>query len=801
MKSQYRFKRCLAGILAVAVTVSAFSGCGNGSVDQENITDESYVSVDTSDDKEYTDESTDNDIPMDYIDQGTVDNVEGTTNNIVDSDISIEENVDEPKPYPTMWEVIPEITETPASDFDYYYSNKNKGILITGYKGTSTEIMVPEKIDGKPVIKIDFDTSEPMRPTELIIPDTIEVSSSAIDTSEIKYMRYHEDVSGGLNLEAVYFPEGIEEIYFQCYGNSILKEVIFPDSVKTIKGFERLLGLTSVSFPDSVNTVYQGFRGCSNLSSIEFGKGISKIYYSFNECNISQLTFPNNVECIADSFNNCQNLSKISLGNGLSTIDYCFNECRNLIDIQFGDSLETLSGFDRCVGLQAITLPNSINDSSRSTFVDCPDLILTYKGKTYPKGLAQYWSSDLDEWSDSGLVFDNIVINTGAGTNYVNYVNQYTLTKCMHWVSGKVTIPDTVEAIGSSAFKDCTAITEIKILPESVRVIEKSAFEGCTNLVSIEFTDNTLKEIGETAFQNCSSLMSITIPDGVSSIGSSDHWSYGGGTFSGCTNLTSVIIPDSVKFIACDTFKGCTNLTTITLPASITNIDDTVFEGCVNLNTIFYLGEKYENIDTFVGAIQSKDVCTITDGRLEECKYYYEGTLVIPEGVTSIADDAFESCTKITSIVLPDSIAKLHYVYQDGKRATAFYNCTNLKNITFKGKSYPYILDDQNDYPDESIQELLDAINYPEGYLVEDGVLIGCSYSAKNIVIPDGVTEIRRGAFKWHTSLVSVDLPESVTQILYGEFDECTSLTSVTYKGKTYSYENINELYDAINNG
>lgn len=41
-----------------------------------------------------------------------------------------------------MWEVIPEIPETPASDFEYYYSDKNKGILITAYTGTSTEIRI-----------------------------------------------------------------------------------------------------------------------------------------------------------------------------------------------------------------------------------------------------------------------------------------------------------------------------------------------------------------------------------------------------------------------------------------------------------------------------------------------------------------------------------------------------------------------------------------------------------------------------------------------------------------------------------
>ena len=73
--------------------------------------------------------------------------------------------------------------------------------------------------------------------------------------------------------------------------------------------------------------------------------------------------------------------------------------------------------------------------------------------------------------------------------------------------------------------------------------------------------------------------------------------------------------------------------------------------------------------------------------------------------------------------------------------------------------------------------------------------------SLTSVTIPDSVTEF--GGFNNCTSLTSETIPDSVTEIWtsYGAaFDGCTSLNAV-YKGKSYDYENIDLLYDAINMG
>ena len=72
---------------------------------------------------------------------------------------------------------------------------------------------------------------------------------------------------------------------------------------------------------------------------------------------------------------------------------------------------------------------------------------------------------------------------------------------------------NTIKAIGSGAFQDCSFITELT-LPATVTTIEGNAFSGCTGITT------------------------VTIPEGVTSIGA--------GAFSGCTSLTSLVINSTV---------------------------------------------------------------------------------------------------------------------------------------------------------------------------------------------------------------------------------------------------------------
>ncbi len=80
-----------------------------------------------------------------------------------------------------------------------------------------------------------------------------------------------------------------------------------------------------------------------------------------------------------------------------------------------------------------------------------------------------------------------------------------------------VTLPETLEEIGSYAFANCEALTEITV-PASVKEIDDNAFMNCILLSKITL-QNGLKEIDEGAFSGCVSLKKIALPDTVGELG------------------------------------------------------------------------------------------------------------------------------------------------------------------------------------------------------------------------------------------------------------------------------------------
>ena len=140
-----------------------------------------------------------------------------------------------------------------------------------------------------------------------------------------------------------------------------------------------------------------------------------------------------------------------------------------------------------------------------------------------------------------------------------------------------VVLPNTVKAIGNSAFSNCQSLTTINI-PNSVTTIRKSTFKGCGSLTSIVIP-NSVITIGDRAFCNCKSLTFNHIPESITTIGDS--------AFSGCTSLTSIHLPESVKTIGDRAFLDCKSLTSIHLPESLTSIGNKAFRGCQSLTTIY----------------------------------------------------------------------------------------------------------------------------------------------------------------------------------------------------------------------
>lgn len=156
----------------------------------------------------------------------------------------------------------------------------------------------------------------------------------------------------------------------------------------------------------------------------------------------------------------------------------------------------------------------------------------------------------------------------------------------------------------------------------------------------------------------------------------------------------------------------------------------------------------------------------------------------IPDSVTRIANGAFEDCINLTNIIIPDSVTEIGEY--------AFYGCTELTSVT--------IPDSVTEIGSEAFLGCtrLASITIPNSVTAISNFAFAHCESLTSITIPNRVTKIGTWAFHDCTGLASVTIPDSVTMIVNNVFDGCENIKA-TYKGKTYDYEHIYDLYEAIN--
>lgn len=221
----------------------------------------------------------------------------------------------------------------------------------------------------------------------------------------------------------------------------------------------------------------------------------------------------------------------------------------------------------------------------------------------------------------------------------------------------KVTIPATVEKIGTAAFSYCTMLREV-------------VFES----------GSPLTEIAWGSFGYCESLTKINIPDGVTVIE--------GMSFYGCSSLEEMQIPEGVTGIGQRAFEQCTSLKSVTLPSTLTTIGEMAFytaglesvtipDGVHDIQTPV-LNEDGETVYQLVRGIGRAAFHTCTSLK----------TARIGSGVTTIYSGTFGYCTSLEEIYLPASVKIIEgALFSNGNFSYghAFHNDTKLADIYFGG--------------------------------------------------------------------------------------------------------------------
>ena len=427
--------------------------------------------------------------------------------------------------------------------------------------------------------------------------------------------------------------------------------------------------------------------------------------------------------------------------------------------------------FSDCTGLISVTIPHSVTAIGFSSFSNCTGLTTVNFNSTHLE--------EINASFDIGLLI-------GSLSGWEPFSGCSALTT--------INIGENVESIPAFLFARCTSLTTITI-PSSVTHIDQKAFYGCTGLTTVNFNATNMNDfdnnvspfgpdfcpalatfnVGNSArripahiCQNCTGLTSLSFGNSVDSICTD--------AFAGCTGLTSVTLPTSVTYL--NGFNGCTGLTAINIPNSVITIGSGAFDGCTGLTSVT-IPNSVINLSGFAGC---SGLTSVTIGN----------------SVRTIGGGAFYNCTGITTISIPNSVVSIG--------GGAFYG-SGLTRVNYTGTIAQWCNIDFEDYSSNPIRCSLDnsysvdedynliwnnAFNFyindvgiselviPEGVTqIKQFAFAGC-IGLTSVTIPNTVTTIGSYAFNSCYRLASVTIPESVTSIGYGAFSGCDSLTSVT---------------------
>ncbi|MCM1037606.1 MAG: leucine-rich repeat domain-containing protein [Bacteroides sp.] len=217
-------------------------------------------------------------------------------------------------------------------------------------------------------------------------------------------------------------------------------------------------------------------------------------------------------------------------------------------------------------------------------------------------------------------------------------------------------------------------------------------------------------------------------------------------------NITSLTLAEGFTIFPSKFVAGNTNLKSVNLPSTLTNIEASAFQGC--------------------SALASLD---------------------IPESVTTLGN-YFANGTAITELIIP---ANVKNSTATGSPLFGVSNCPNLTKITFKGQGIMSLGLFQNNPKLTSITVPASVVRFASAnpflntpiseIIFEEGsklnsmqtnFLKGNKYLT-TIQLPDGLTSIPGSTFSGCTALTDVKLGSKTTSIGTSAFTGCTSLKTI----------------------
>ncbi len=352
---------------------------------------------------------------------------------------------------------------------EFITKNIDGGVAITGYTGTSTNIVIPHEIQGQPVIEIGFYAFSNHQLTSVEIPSSVtKIGPNAFSNNRLTNVDIpsgvtiiETDVFYNNKLKSVTIPEGVTKIGRSAFYDNQLTSVQLPSSLTTIEWSAFSYNqITDIEIPSNVTTLLSSAFRYNQLSSVKIQSGLTTIApYAFANNQLTNLDIPSSVEQIGEwAFAN-NRLTNVDIPSSVTTIGWAAFRDNQLTSVKIPSSMTKIE--------------HTTFNHNQLTEVEIPSSITTIGPHAF---------------ADNRLT--NVVVPSSVTAIEYGafYKNQLT----------SVELPSSLTTIDSYAFKD-NQLTTVEI-PSNVTIISSELFAN-NQLMSIQIPAS-VKRIGRGAFSH-----------------------------------------------------------------------------------------------------------------------------------------------------------------------------------------------------------------------------------------------------------------------------------------------------------
>ena len=594
-----------------------------------------------------------------------------------------------------------------------------------------------------------------------------------------------------------------------------LESVEIEDAVIDEYAFDGCTKLVNVKIGDA-NIGQRAFRNCTALETAEIGVNAVLNYSIFEGCEaVKSLTLSLEEKTLNSLFGGDTNSVPASLTSvtllGDKVVYAALSGMQYVTTLEIADTVTEIGSyaFYEMSGITEVTLPEGLKKIGQYAFAKCTNL----KSLTIPSGVEEiglYVVEGATKLESLEMPFvGNTVDNPAPLKNFASVNNNRkaiisTLNTLK--ITNASKLCDGMLNADTSGYYNQNATNSIQtvIIEGSVTVIPKNCFNGSTSLVTVSLPLGIV-EISENAFKGCAALKNINVPTGVEKIGNN--------AFAGCTALETLELPETLKEIGDSALYNLTSIKKLTIPESVTTlgagaigfdnfdaVDKNVF---IEYEGAYYLGNEANHYMILVKATSTAiESCKIADtARFILNSAFWNCTklksITFPASVEHIGTSAFHN-TGLTEVTIPGTVKSIgNYVFDscgsittvticEGIKiipANAFADCRKIKTLNLpvgleKIESYAFNNTSITTINIPTLEDWLAIENNASGLFSTGSidVIAGLYIGGKlltDLVIPEGITEIKSGAFRNYQLLNTVTLGNDVEKVGSSAFAGC----------------------------